>query len=343
MQILYKDLPRMKLLPETLADLWYLEKLINPGDLVASVSYRKFVADSGATERKKIWVKINVESVKFQRFSNNLRILGTIVEGKPEELVSFGSHHTIDVSPGTSVDVEKKKWMKYHMSVLDRAIKASQRPKLILVAMDERDAGVFSLTESGLDHITDISISGGGKWGNVDDSIRLKYFHDLAKVLKTYNVPHIIVGGPGFAKSDFLEFCKSNYSDLVSKLVTVDLGSSGRSGINEMLSRPEINKALEDARIARETRLVNQLMAEIGKNGLATYGFEQVKEALDYGAVEKLLMSETFFSDHREECEDLFNVAEQTRAEIDVIGDDYDPGKQLNALGGIAATLRFSV
>ncbi len=123
----------------------------------------------------------------------------------------------------------------------------------------------------------------------------------------------------------------------------MDLGSSGRAGINEMLSRSEISKTLEEARLSVETKLVNKLMEEIGKGNLATYGFDQVKEALDFGAVEILLMTDKFFSDKREDCEELMKKAEETRAEIHIIGTDYDPGKQLQSLGGIAAILRFKI
>ncbi len=343
MQILKQDYPSLVLLPETLTDLWYLEKVIDPGDLVSSTSFRKFQTETGKSERKRVWVKLKVEKVDFQRFSNVLRVLGVIVEGRPEELVSFGAHHTLEISPGNSFTLEKQRWLDYHHRLLERAIKASKKPKQVLVVMDEDQANIFTLTEIGLEDSGTAYCRGGGKWGEVDESVRLRYFHEVARALERFDVPHIIVGGPGFAKTDFKKFCDENYPNLAKKLITVDLGSSGRSGVNELLSRNEISKALEEARLSRETKLINELMAEIGRDGLATYGLGGVREALDYGAVSKLLLTDKFFSDNREMCEGLLQKAEETRAEIEIIGSDYDPGKQLQALGGIAAILRFKI
>ncbi len=343
MQVLKQDYPSITLLPENLADLWYLEKIIDPGDEIASVTFRKFKTETGESERKRVWIKIRVEKVDFQRFSNVLRVLGTILEGRPEELVSFGSHHTIEISPGTSFTLTKRKWLNYHKTMIERAIQASKKPKLVLVAMDDDQASIYVLREVGLDPLAELYCQGKGKWKEVDESVKLNYFHSIAKSLSGTDAPNIIIGGPGFAKEEFKEFCKENYPELLKKLVMVDVSSAGRAGINEILSRPEINRVLEEARIARETKLVNELLAEIGKDGLATYGLSSVEEALDYGAVEKLLITEGFFSENREKCEELMQKAEQTRAEIFVVGEDHDAGKQLKALGGVAAILRFKI
>ncbi len=342
MQILNQDYPRITLIPETLSDLWYLEKIVDPGDLVSSTSLRKFVSETGKSERKRVWIKLKVEKVDFQKFSNVLRILGTIVEGRPEELVSFGAYHTLEVKPGTKLTLEKTTWLNYHKEILERAIKASKKPRLVLVSLDDSEALVYSLAEVGLEKIGEFHRSGGKDMGNLD-SIWASYFHEVAKALSNIDVQNILVGGPGFVKNDFYEFVKERYPGLAKKLIIVDLVSSGFSGIKEMLSRPEINRILEETRIARETKLVNDLMAEISKDGLAVYGLAQVEEALDYGAVEKLIISESFFSENREKCEELMQKAEHTRAEIHIIGQDTDAGKQLKALGGIAAILRFKI
>ncbi len=337
MQILKRESNTISLLPESLSDLWYLEKIIDPGDVVSSRSTRKFVTETGKSERKKVWVKLEVEKVELHKFSNVLRVLGKIIEGRPEDLVSIGSYHTIDVSPGSSLSIWKERWLSYQLKMVKRAIESSKRPVIALVSIDDSEALVYTLSETGLNRVSDIYCSGSGKMYEGKD-VRMKYFHSIVRSIP--DVPYIVIGGPGFVKDDFKEFLSNNYPEISKKAIFVDLNSSGLPGINEILSKNKINRVLDEARISRETKLVNELMAEIGKDGMATYGEKNVKEALEFGAVQKLLISEDFFMKNRDRCEELMQIAENTRAEIYVIGSDHDAGKQLKSLG-IAAILRF--
>jgi protein pelota len=64
--------------PETLEDLWHLEKIIAPGDAVSGTTQRKFVSEGGAQERKKVHVTLSVEKVEFHKPSQRLKVLGKI-------------------------------------------------------------------------------------------------------------------------------------------------------------------------------------------------------------------------------------------------------------------------
>jgi len=46
---------------------------------------------------------------------------------------------------------------------------------------------------------------------------------------------------------------------------------------------------------------------------------------------------------HDERIERLLEKAEQQKARITILSENFDPGKQLRALGGVAALLRFRV
>ncbi len=338
MKILYQSYPLVKILPETAEDLWYLEKLIDAGDIVEGVSFRRFKTET-SSEKKKVYIKLKVDKVSFQDNSSILRVLGEILEGKPEEFVNIGAHHTLEVVPGYPFSLSKVRWLDYHKDLLSRAVKASNKPKLAIAALDDESVTIAILSETGIHIKAEIERKGGGK-EYPDESIMLRYYHEVCNKLSEIDVPNILIGGPGFTKDNIYKFCKDNYPNLARRLVLVEIHSPGRVGIQEILSRPELANVLKESRVSFEASLVNKLLEEIGKEGLAAYGFDEVSRALDYGAVETLLIPESFFTSHREESERLMELADKTRAKVHVISEDHDAGKQLKSLG-VSAMLRF--
>ncbi len=101
----------------------------------------------------------------------------------------------------------------------------------------------------------------------------------------------IIIGGPGFTKETFAEkgYLKSPLKDKV--LGVLDTAYSGEEGIRALVEKSE--DILRNQRLIEEKRLVQRFLGELARDtGLATYGEKQVREALDRGAVEIVLISE---------------------------------------------------
>ena len=100
-------------LTENLNDLWTLYNVISPKDKVAARTYRRVVLREGSKgDRKPMRLKLDVEDVSFHEFSNRLRIKGKIIEG-PEEFVSFGTYHTLNIEPNQKVSITKKNWLNH--------------------------------------------------------------------------------------------------------------------------------------------------------------------------------------------------------------------------------------
>ncbi len=86
-------------------------------------------------------------------------------------------------------------------------------------------------------------------------------------------------------------------------------------------------------------------MEEISKDGKAVYGIDDVKKAFEYGAIETLLITDEFLREQREkwDIDSFLRDVESLNAEIVIMSSEFEPGKRLNALGGIAALLRFKI
>jgi len=101
----------------------------------------------------------------------------------------------------------------------------------------------------------------------------------------------LIIGGPGPTKYDFEKGDFLNYQLKQKILDTVDTAYTSEQGVEEVVEHaPEI---LKKVRYVEEKRIMQDFLYHIGHDtGLATYGENEVKRALEAGAVQTLLLSE---------------------------------------------------
>lgn len=100
----------------------------------------------------------------------------------------------------------------------------------------------------------------------------------------------IIVGGPGMTKNEFLEESELDYRLKNMIMGTLDTSYTDESGIKEMLDKS--GELLKDASIIKERQLINNFIAKVATNGLATYGYNEVIESIMQGKAESIIVSE---------------------------------------------------
>lgn len=348
MRIIYRDPKhgRIKFAVETLDDLWHLQHLIEPGDSATMLTWRRERAETDKLrperlEKKPLKLSIKVEGIEFHRFANRLRLLGTIEVG-PDK----GKHHTFSLEPGATLTLTKR-WRPDHLERLQEAVKASRRPRVLLVALDDTSAELGIVRQYGLEHLSTITRPTAGKHYAVErEADELKFFHRLAMamsdVITREGIRVAIVAGPGFTKDNFSAFLREAYPDLAAKIRRDDVSSGGRAGLYEIVRRGLVERVSAEDRVSFETMLVERLMGEIAKDGLAAYGKSEVERAASLGAVEKLLVVDEMLRE-REAIEGLLEQVRETRGKVIVVSTEHDAGRQLKGLGGIAALLRFKL
>lgn len=346
MKVLKRDLRgnkgELKLVCESLDDLWHLKYIIDKKDLVFALTYR---AIDGATDKlrssklpkKPVYLGIIVEEVDFHKFSNRLRVHGIIEEG-----VDIGSHHTLNVETGTDLSIIKN-WTRDQLERIKEAVDASNQPQVIIVTIEDGEAIVGVLRQYGVEESFSIRATGGK-----DDLQRSNFFKDVSEQLNNVSesVQAIVIAGPGFIKEDFFKFFLGLYPKTAKKCILDSTSSIGVSGFQEVLRRGTIDKIANEMRISKEAKLIEELSEEIAKDGKAAYGYEEVKNALELGAIETMMILDETLRNFRYSDIDidkfLINV-EKARGKIIIFSSEFEPGKRLKALGGLAAILRFKV
>ena len=245
----YESTGSMKVRIETMEDLWSLQRVIFPGDIVRSESERKFKPEDGSKgELKKVFITLRVEKSELDKAATRLRIGGKIVDGKPLEYVRLNSYHTINAAPDDVIEIVKEKWPGYVTQVIKGAVSDTRRPRLGLIVVDEEKALPAYLLGYGVEFKNEI-YSGLSKRMSQKDFTEQqnKYYEKVLSIAGSMDVDTIVMAGPGFAKDDIKKYGedKGLIQKLGKKLVFSPSSNSERSGIYELIRSDAVAKLLD--------------------------------------------------------------------------------------------------
>lgn len=348
MRILHQDRDRglVKLRPDSLDDLWHLHHIVEEGDTATAFTHRRQEEAqdkqrAGRGEKVGMTLGVLVEEVEFHEFSNRLRVRGPIVEG-PEE---HGAYHTLNIEEGKELTIVKPGgWRRMHLERIQEAVDATERPRVTFLSMEDDEATLAVLRQYGVQEVATLAGPTGGKmYEDGRTGTKREFWGEIvAKLQRTRprGAPLVVVG-PGFAKEDFLDWAQEHHPDAVEGALVEGTGQAGMTGVQEAMKRGLADRVAKDARVARETKLVEGVFEEIAREGPATYGVDHVDRAIDLGAVEMLLVTDELVREGR--GEELLDRVEQLGGEGHVVSTKHEAGEKLEALGGAAAKLRYRV
>ncbi len=327
----------LKLQVDTLDDLWHLERVLKAGDLVEANTLRTYkVGDR--EEKKHVKIRVRLENVEFAKHSNRLRVLGTIVWGEPEEFVQMGRHHTIDVSEGEKLKITKR-WKQHEVNRLKEAEKESKKPRLRLIVLDDEKALSAEVRAYGIEYGAEF-YSSGSKRDDGYEKAKEKYFETIASEIDRHPEAYL-VAGPGFTKDNLRTYISKKNPQLLKRITFETVADAERNGVTELFSRGVIGKLVGEQRLQHESNLLGELLAHIHKDdGLAAYGYREVKAAVAASAAGTLLILDEYLRTDKD-AEVLIEVAEGGGCEIVIFSCEGDPGAKLKGFGKIAALLRY--
>ncbi|MFW5705115.1 MAG: peptide chain release factor aRF-1 [Nanoarchaeota archaeon] len=154
------------------------------------------------------------------------------------------------------------------------------------------------------------------------------------------NLKGIIVGGPGTSKNNFVDGNHLN-DEIKKKIIAVkDITYTGEFGLKELVDKSE--DVLSEDEIMTEKIAINKFLTTLGTNPMmAAYGYEFVKDALNMGAVEELILIDEILED--DTIEELTQLCENSRSTLTLVTDRTPEGVQLKGLTGIGAILRYPI
>jgi len=193
---------------------------------------------------------------------------------------------------------------RFHTEYLQEMLREKETYGILLI--DTQGATIATLQGRRLEIVREITSGVPGKTRAGGQSARRyerlrdmriqEYFtrvghHANDTFLPIENLKGLILAGPGPTKYDFEKGDYLNYMLKGKLLDTVDTAYVEEQGVKEVVEKaPEVMKRV---RYIEEKKIMQQFLYEVGHDtGKITYGEEEVRRALESGAVNILLLSE---------------------------------------------------
>ncbi|MFX1514666.1 MAG: hypothetical protein ACFFC6_00005, partial [Promethearchaeota archaeon] len=253
---------RVVVRPESITDLYILSNIIAIGDRIITKTSRR-VRRSGSegrsgddSQRISMVIGIETEDFAFQdsSVSNRLRVKGKIFQG-PEQYVSIGSYHTLNLELTNVITIIKPEWSKYFLELLKKAEEASKKPKICLIAADKAEVCIGLLDNFHLNIVAHEKSRISRKLSK--EKIRSKqtqsFFDQIAMIINRQILPEtkkFVIGGPGFIKEQLSNFLKNRFvKENITVIVAGSLSGGNRIGLSELLQMEAVDKLAADFQV----------------------------------------------------------------------------------------------
>ena len=354
MRVLKREPLLWRLRVETEDDLWTLARLARKGMDIGMLGERRDQTTGGeeggrakAAERKKMWIRLSIESTEYQPFSEILRIHGIITEAQ----MDVGSHHTHNINILDDIELTSHiPFKNTDSTLLQQAIDSSNQVQVALAVIENDEIILFYVTPRGLKESTTWTMRGGGKRvdtkssSGVASNFRAKVIKELTESLGEQTP--LVLCGPGHARDTLLQDLRQ--TGQTRFMTSVSTSMSGRSGANEVLREGLAGNLLDQYAITKEINLLEQAWTRLSTKGAVAYGHQELLKALNEGAIETALISADLL---RDENAKIGNITwakwaeglEDIGAELVQCSIDHDSGQQLLGMGGAIALLRYII
>jgi peptide chain release factor subunit 1 len=223
-----------------------------------------------------------------------------------------------------------------------------------LLVMDRKEATIGMLEGKRIEILQKMSsgvpskIRAGGqssqRFHRITEGLTKDFYKRIAEEMKKifFEMPKlkgIIIGGPIPTKDEFIdgEYLPTKLREKV--IGRIDIGGSDESGIKELVERSR--DLLADQEIVHEKKILEKFFETLGeKPDLAYYKEADVRKALEYGAVELLIISKDY---NKTLAREFMKLAGEIDSNIEIVSTETTEGEQFNNLSGVGAILRFKI
>lgn len=223
-----------------------------------------------------------------------------------------------------------------------------------LLVMDRKEATIGVLEGKRIEILQKMTsgvpskVRAGGqssqRFHRITEGLTKEFYKRIADEMKTIfyeneKLKGVIIGGPIPTKDEFIdgEYLATKLRDKI--IGRIDLGGSDESGIKELVEKSQ--DLLVNQEIVYEKKLLEKFFEALGERPeLSAYKEDRIRQALEYGAVDTLLLSK---ETDKNLAKDLKNRAQDTGAKIEMVSTETEEGKQFFNLSGIGALLRFKI
>ncbi|MGI0063317.1 MAG: mRNA surveillance protein pelota [Nitrosopumilaceae archaeon] len=338
----------ISLIPEESDDLLILRRIIKTGDRIVGTTSRVIKQDKEYSrpdrgDRVKIRIALDVEKISLDNVLDRLRVTGKIAESDNES-VPHGSHHSFLIKVNEGFNLIKKRWEEIEKKLIHSK---EQKFGFLLIAIDTSDCGIGRLKGTHLELTPNIYSGASGKQYKSNFNIE-KFFDIIQRAIfsSLKEGDNIIIFGPGETKKKFSNYIQKTSVGQKHKIQVIEgIDSGGEDGIYTFTKSQSMKEIMSESKLAKVSSIIDEIMYRANKKSRKfTMGFEETKNANQFGAIDSLVFSEKIIqTEDEEKIIEFLNDAESKGVKAYSADSTTDVGLRVTGLGGIVSLLRFPV
>lgn len=338
----------ISLIPEESDDLLILRRIIKTGDRIVGTTSRVIKQDKEYSrpdrgDRVKIRIALDVEKISLDNVLDRLRVTGKIAESNNES-VPHGSHHSFLIKVNEGFNLIKKRWEEVEKKLIHSK---EQKFGFLLIAIDTSDCGIGRLKGTHLELTPNIYSGASGK--QYKSNFNIEKFFDIIQRAVFSSLKEgdtIIIFGPGETKKKFSNYIQKTSVGQKHKIQVIEgIDSGGEDGIYTFTKSQSMKEIMSESKLAKVSSIIDEIMYRANKKSRKfTMGFEETKNANQFGAIDSLVFSEKIIqTEDEEKIIEFLNDAESKGVKAYSADSTTDIGLRVTGLGGIVSLLRFPV
>lgn len=243
----------------------------------------------------------------------------------------------------------------FHTEFLEAMIEESDVYGLVIIERDEATIGLLKgASLIVLDEIEGYipgKHSKGGqsqrRYDRIIEELVDEFYKRVGELINKYFLPYlesnklkgILIGGPGYSKSDFV---KGDYIDyrLREKVINtlIDVSAQGEPGLKELVMKA--SELIKGHRYVETINAIEEFKYHLAKDdGLALYGVSEVLRALELGAVKALIVVEDYPN-----VDELNEISKKRGANLYIVPESIPEYAWISkTFNGIVAILRYKL
>jgi peptide chain release factor subunit 1 len=307
-----------------------------------------------STSTRKNVVEALEKIVRYLKSLKKTPLNGLVLfSGNVSEVESQDDMRLWDIEPPEPIKIRLYRCDKeFVLEPLESILEVSEIYGLLV--MDRKEATIGQLTGKRIEIFQKMTsgvpskVRAGGqssqRFHRITEGLTKEFYKRIAEEMKkifydNVKLKGILIGGPIPTKDEFIDG-KYLPTKLGEKIIgIIDLGDTSGSGLGELVEKAK--EILANQEIIHEKKILNKFFESLGeKPDLSAYKLNDIKIALERGAVDTLIISEKFDKNSTIELEKL---AKNIGAKVEFVSIETDEGEQFNNLSGVGAILRFKV
>jgi len=223
-----------------------------------------------------------------------------------------------------------------------------------LLVMDRKEATIGMLEGKRIEPLQHMTsgipgkVRAGGqssqRFHRITEGLTKEFYKRVAEEVKSIfyenkKLKGILIGGPIPTKDEFIdgEYLATKLRDKI--IGRIDIGDTDEAGLKELVEKSR--DILASQEIVYEKKLLDKFFERLGMDHeMVNYKLEDIKKALNYGAVDTLILSKDLDKNIMKELREL---ADNSGAKVEVVSNETTEGQQFKQLSGMGALLRFRI